>query len=80
MQAQFWKKIFGKEEKRKNKKPKQEIPVKKEEKQEKKLKDKIAPQYPEAAKSESYRIDILHNPFPESWRRVHFFWCCQIRS
>ena len=35
VQAQFWKKIFGKEEKRKNKKPKQEIPVKKEEKQEK---------------------------------------------
>jgi len=59
VQAQFWKKIFGKEEKRKPRKPKQENPAKKEEKQEKKLKDKKAPVYPETAKRESYRIDIL---------------------
>jgi len=58
-QAQFWKKIFGKEEKRKPRKPKQEPPARKEEHQEKRLKEKKAPQYPESYKRESYRVDVL---------------------
>jgi ABC-type branched-subunit amino acid transport system substrate-binding protein len=56
--AQFWKKIFKKEEKKPVKKTtatKKPV-VKKEEPQ---LKKKAKPEYPETEKKESYRIDVL---------------------
>lgn len=58
VQAQFWKKIFKKEDKRKPKKPKQDTTTKKDDKKEK-LKSKKAPEYPESKLSNTYRVDVL---------------------
>lgn len=58
-QAQFWKKVFKKEEKKPLKKKTGEPKKTAAKKEEPKLKKKTAPEYPESVKKEVYRVDVL---------------------
>ncbi len=58
VQAQFWKKIFNKEEHDRSKRPKAP-PKERVVKQEAKKPKRIEPQYPAVERKESYRVDVL---------------------
>ncbi|RYZ48935.1 MAG: amino acid ABC transporter substrate-binding protein [Sphingobacteriales bacterium] len=59
VQAQFWKKIFKKEEKKPVKKNTGNKPKPVSKKEEAKLKKRVAPDYPATEKKDVYRVDVL---------------------